>query len=183
MSCNSLTLKGYNASCDTSKGGIQEVYLIEYDQVSSVTVSATTAGTNTGATSDYITAIALSGTSKFKTYKFRKETASMTSNLTVDNANGLNYVATELTMLFTRMEAVKRLEVVNMSMGEVAAIVLDSNGHYWYLGYNEGVTASAGAGQTGQAKSDGNYYSVTLTDNSDEFPYEVDPSIISALLA
>ena len=52
-------------------------------------------------------------------------------------------------------------------------IVKDNNGVYWFLGYDEPVNATAGGGQTGQAKTDANQYTITLTDESHELPYEV----------
>ncbi len=61
-------------------------------------------------------------------------------------------------------------------------IVKDANGKLWYLGYNEPVTATAGTGQTGTAATDGNNYQITLTDQSDTYPYEVDEKALAAVI-
>ena len=106
----------------------------------------------------------------------------MTSTLNVDPANGVNYVSTDLVLLFTRMETTKRIEMAALAVNELAVIVKDANGKYWYLGYDEPVAASAGDGQTGTARGDGNRYSITLQDTSTSWPYEVDGSIIAGLL-
>ena len=70
-----------------------------------------------------------------------------------------------------------------IATGHYARIVKDANGKYWYLGKDEPVNASAGDGQTGTARSDANRYTITLQDQSKEMPYEVDPSIVDALVA
>jgi hypothetical protein len=67
-------------------------------------------------------------------------------------------------------------------MGDLAVIVKDANGKYWYLGKDEPVNASAGDGQTGTNRGDANRYTLTLQDNSLEMPYEVDATIIENLL-
>ena len=59
----------------------------------------------------------------------------------------------------------------------------DANGKYWFLGYEEFVSATAGTAETGVNRTDGNRYTITLTDYSSSYPYEVDPSIVDALVA
>ena len=71
------------------------------------------------------------------------------------------------------METVKRIEMEALAMNDLAVIVKDANGKYWYFGYDEPVSASAGDGQTGTARGDSNRYSITLQDNSDTWPYEI----------
>lgn len=158
-------------------GGIREVYIANHDDVTEKTVSE-----------DMITAITMaeggepSTKKKFKTYSFRKGTASMTSTLNVDATNGVNYVSTDLVLQFGKMETAKRVEIANLAIGEVDVIVKDANGKYWYLGYDEPVTASAGEGSTGTAATDANRYQITLQDQAQTFPYEVDPEIIAGLI-
>lgn len=106
-------------------------------------------------------------------YNFKKNTSSMTSTLNVDVANGVNYVSTELALQFNKMNTVKRIEMQGLAVNDMWVIVQDSNNTYFYLGYNEPVNASAGGGETGAVKTDGNKYTITLTDESDTWPYEV----------
>jgi hypothetical protein len=152
-------------------GGIVEAYIANYDDVTAKTV-----------TDGQVSAVTMATGKHFLRYTFRKGTGSMTSTLNVDAANGVNYVSTDLVLLFTRMETTKRIEMAALAVNELAVIVKDANGKYWYLGYDEPVAASAGDGQTGTARGDGNRYSITLQDTSASFPYEVDPTIIDGLL-
>ena len=81
------------------------------------------------------------------------------------------------------METKKRTELSNIDRGQFKAIVLDSNGKYWFLGYDNYVSASAVTGQTGAGLDDGNFYTLTLTDISAELPYEVKSDALADIIA
>lgn len=170
MACSQI-LAGIAMDCSTSMGGIKEVYIAPYAEVTEVTVSG-----------DMITTIATDNPQTFKKYEFRKQTGSMTSTLTVDDTTGVNYVSTELNLVFTKMETTKRIEIAALAVGQLAVIVKDSNNKYWYLGFNDYVSASAGSANSGTAKGDSNNYSITLKDESDSFPYEVAESVVDNIL-
>lgn len=163
MSCFSAQLTGIEGVCDTSRGGIVKVWIAAFDDVKSITKDQ----------NERVSAITLNSSAEFKPFSFRKNTGSMTSTLSVDATNGTSYVSTDLVLQFTKMEYKKRIEMNALTVSECAIIVKDSNGTYWYLGENEGVAATAGSGQTGQQKTDGNFYTVTLTDESDGYPCEI----------
>lgn len=174
--CGLYTLAGLAKTCEASKGGISDIYITAYENVTGVTVS-------TGSTDvDVITGISMSGSTKFMHYHVRKGACSMTETLNVDAANGTNYVSTELNLQFTRMEAQKRLELKAMALNECAVIVKDANGEYWYLGEENPVIANGGASQTGQAVGDGNFYAITLTDENSSYPKNIKPSAVEAVV-
>ena len=170
--CNQ-TLNGIILDCSNSLGGIKTIYIANYGDVTDVAVDET---------SGEITGITMASSATFKPYQFRKQTGSMTSTLTVDETAGVNYVSTELSLVFTKMETAKRLELSALSIGQLAVIVEDSNGKYWYLGKDDYVSATAGGGQTGTAKGDGNNYTLTLKDESDTYPYEVAKDAVEAVI-
>lgn len=170
MNCTSYTLSGLNAGCKDSVGGVAKIWLA--DQASQTWTVDTTTLT-----------IKPSSTSAFKVYNLRKGAASMTSTLTV-NDNAGNYFTTEVTINFLKMETSKRLEVMAMLMGQTSGIVKDNNGKYWAVGINNPLEGSAGTGETGTASSDANQYSVTISVDDAELPYEItDASTLSALEA
>ena len=173
MSCSQV-LNGIAADCQTNVGGVREVYIANYDDVSAVTLDET---------SNMIKTITMADTAKFKKYAFKKNTSSMTSTLNVDPANGVNFVQTDLTVVFAKQETVKRMEIAKLSLGELRVIVLDANGKYWFLGKEEFVSATSGTAETGTNRQDGNRYSIVLTDYSSSYPYEVDPTIVADLIA
>ena len=170
MACNQ-TLSGLVKDCSPSMGGITEVLLANREDVSDVTADA-----------GKVTEITMASSAKFKRYTFARNTGSMTSTYTIDQASGVRYVTTDLLLQFNRMETAKRVEISALAVNDLVAIVKDANGIYWYLGYDEPVNASAGDGQTGTARGDANRYTITLQDNSKEMPMEVDSTIIAALI-
>ena len=173
MACSQV-LNGIAADCQTNVGGVREVYIANYSDVTAIEVDET---------SNMIKTITMADTAKFKKYAFKKNTSSMTSTLNVDPANGVNFVQTDLSLVFAKQETVKRMEIAKLSLGELRVIVLDANGKYWFLGQEEFVSATAGTAETGVNRTDGNKYTITLTDYSSSYPYEVTPTIVADLIA
>lgn len=170
MSCTQ-TLSGLTKDCSPSMGGIVEVYIANFDDVSAITV-----------TTNVISAITMASSAKFKKYAFPKNTGSLTSTYNIDVASGTKFVTSDLLLQFNRMETTKRIELAALAVGDLAVICKDANGKYWYLGYDEPVNASAADGQTGTARSDANRYTITLQDNSKELPIEVSSSVIETVI-
>lgn len=171
MACN-VSLTGIAYDCGVNLSGIKRVLVADYNKVSGVTVAA-----------GEITAITMAASALFYEYIPAKNTGSLTKTLTKDESTGVKYYTNEAVMQFNRMETAKRTEIAALDGAQLAVIVEDMNGKFWYLGKDNWVSASAVTGQTGAAMDDGNFYTVTLTDTSAELPYEVDSDIIPALIA
>ena len=159
MACNSIRKFEYNP-CIANLGGIKSVYLAEYDDKAITVTKGQEGADDTYKLKEGITWVE---------YKMRKNVASMTSTLN-NSTDGASYVTTELALVFSRMDAAKRAAIQALALGEVMAVVEDSNGELWFLGKDAPLTATAGAGETGTAMSDANRYTLTLTDESKEFP-------------
>lgn len=168
--CNQ-TLAGITLDCSNNMGGIKTVYITNFGDVESVKMGE-----------DKITGITLTSGSKFKTYQFRKGTSSMNSELTADETNGLNFVTTTLNLVFTKMETAKRIEMSALSISQLAVIVLDSNGIYWYITPDDYASASAGTAETGTAKGDRNAYTLTLTTENTTYPIEIEASAVASII-
>ena len=160
MSCTQI-LNGIQVDCEPSMGGLKVVYIANSSDVTDFEV-----------TEGQITSITMASGKTFKTYSFRRNTASMTSTLSVDPANGTS-VATDVALSFLKQDTQKRIEISALSIGELVLIVQDANGRYWFLGKDMPVMASAGGAESGTAYTDGNRYTITLQDNSKDYPYEV----------
>jgi len=171
MSCIQ-TLSGLAKDCAANMGGIVEVMIANFADVTGVTI-----------TDGVVSAVTMAADAKFKKYSFAKNTGSLTSTYNIDAASGVKYVTSDLLLQFNRMETSKRVEITALSLGDLSVIVKDANGKYWYLGKDEPVNASAGDGQTGTARGDANRYTITLQDESLEMPYEVDETIIPSIVA
>jgi len=153
-------------------GGIVEALIANHADVSAVTETA-----------GKITAISMASSAKFHRYQLPRNTGSLSSNYTIDDTTGAKFVASDLVLQVNRMDTAKRIEISALAQGELAIIVKDANGAYWFLGKDAPVKASAGDGLTGTARADRNGYSITLQDNSLELPLEVDAEIVDDLVA
>lgn len=170
MSCT-VTLMGIALDCGTNLSGVKAIYLANDASVGNITVS-----------DEQITAIdASAGT--FYEYIPAKNTGSLTKTLTKDETTGVMYYTNEAVAQFNKMETKKRTELSNIDRGHFKAIVLDNNNKYWFLGYDNYVSASAVTGQTGAGLDDGNFYTLTLTDISAELPYEVKSEALTDIIA
>lgn len=170
MACN-VTLMGIALDCGTNLSGIKAIYLANDASV----------GTPVPDEGMIKTIDASAGT--FKKYTPAKNTGSLTKTLTKDESTGVMYYTNEAVAQFNKMETAKRTELANIGIGQFKAIVLDNNNKYWFLGYDNYVSATAVTGQTGAGLDEGNFYTLTLTDISRELPYEVDPTAIAAVVA
>lgn len=171
-SCANIKQFTYDA-CEGNIGGVKKVWVANYIDnavaYESDSSTASTAGVITGWTSG-------ASAATWYEYNFRKNTASMTSTLNV-NDNGSSYVSTELNMVFSRMAADKRAAMVALVLSDAMVIVEDCNGNKWFLGETNPVNVSAGTGETGTAKSDNNAYSITLLDDNDRFPRQLSENV------
>lgn len=159
------TLNGINVDCEPSMGGLKVVYIANYGDIESIDYG-------TGDNAGKVVGITMEQGQTFKGYYFRRNTASMTSTLSVDPANGTS-VATDVALSFLKQDTQKRIEISALSIGELAMIVVDANGRYWFLGKDMPVMASAGGAESGTAYTDGNRYTITLQDNSKDYPWEI----------
>lgn len=182
MAICTQTLGGISLDCTTSQGGIKSVWIADYSSVvpSVAKVDPDVIEYN-GNKDEYkkVTGFTEGSIDLFKKYEFRRGTASLTETHTADETTGNNFVTAELSLVFTKKDTAKRVEMAALSVGQLAVIVLDSNGKYWYMGIDDYVSASAGGSESGTAKSDRNAYTITLKTESNSYCYEVDPSVFT----
>ena len=162
MACNSYSLSGISLGCSDNIGGIKFV------DIAQVTGSTITATTNT---SNQITG--LTGVGEFKRFDFRKQSGNLESTTAISDAEGTVLVTSNLNLKFAKMETAKRTEIVALTFSNVVVKVTDQNGKVWFLGLDNPVTATAAGGATGTNFTDGNSYTITLTDLSKELPKEI----------
>lgn len=174
MACANISGITYDI-CANSIGGVKRIWLADYKDGCAIVDSGTS---GTSMISGFTSAVTIA--TDFKLFPIRKNTASFTSTVNINDEGG-NYISTELVMSFSRMETGKRLAMNALVLADAMAVVEDANGKYWFLGFDNPLGCTAGEGATGTAKSDGNRYSITLTDDSVEFPYEVDPALAASL--
>lgn len=172
MSCLG-TLKGINSSCEGNIGGIQRLYIADFDLINvtpdyangavSAITSATTAGT-------------------FYTYVLENEVGSATSTLT-KGSGGVHYYTHEINVQFSKMDPDKSLELQAISKGQVAAVTLDNNGNYWYYGADRYLSGEDTVAQSGQGFDDLNGYTSVLRGRSGYMPLALKGDALNAFKA
>ena len=168
MSCTLAS--GFTRDCSDSLGGIEEILISERDNVSSFTEA-----------SHEITAITQAATTNFYRYELKKESGSLTSTSTVDQAAGTSFYDNVAAFTINKLSAAKSNEIKLLMLARLAVIVKDNNSKYWALGFDQFAEGSSLIAQTGQAYGDPNQYQIEITDRS-QFPcYEVQASVVSGL--
>lgn len=168
-------LKGLpQSTCETNLAGIKKAYIANFENVSAVSVdfSAYT-----------VSSISMATGGKFYAYNFAKQTGSLTSTLTKDEANGVRYYLNVAHFQFNKMEAKKHLEMSALGADPTAVIILDNNGKYWFLGYDSYCSATDSVSQTGVSFDELNGYTLDLQQQSAYLPFEItDPSILTGII-
>lgn len=173
MSCTPITLTGINLDCG-NVGGLSAIYIADIADVSGVTIA-----------SGEVTGISMTASKKFRGFKFRRGNANFESTTSRDDAAGTSSVQTVTTAAFNKMETAKRTEMEALSQGNTYIIALDANGLYWLIGYSPvmentynygSVNASSGANM-----ADSNQYSLTLTADTPELPFQIAAEFVTDL--
>lgn len=149
MSCNLAA--GIQLGCRDNAGGVNKVWITDYDNILSVTK-------NSG---DTITAI--SGSGVFYSFELIRTTSELTETVNASLENGTVFYTQELTMFFAKLEQYKRNIIKTLAQSFRLAVVFeDNNGSYFLLGEEYGMFVSAGSNVTGLALGDRQGYNLTL---------------------
>lgn len=168
MACT--TLEDIEKGCLNNIGGITAVYINDMDNITSVTENTTTW---------MVTAI--TQTARFQTIEFKRNVGNYTEDGAIDLLNGSSFVTQTINLMLHRREAAisRKIKIMGEGQRDLAVIVKDANGLYWY--FPNAQVSATGEG-SGTAKADGSKYSVTLLAENEFLAKEVDSTIIAALL-
>lgn len=164
------TFSGIARDCDANVGGIKRVWIACYDAVTTKTV-----------TNNQISAIKFEEDA-FHEFQFRKQTGSVTQSFQLGD-NGSAYYEQTITLVFSKQETEKRIEINSLAISDLVVIIEDNNGKYWYFGFDNPVTLSANEAETGTAFSDFNGYTVTLLGTDWQLAYEVVEAAMTPIIA
>lgn len=170
MECDLLT-GGIAKGCDNNIGGIQKLYLANFGDVLSETVS-----------DGNVTAISMASGAVFYEFAFNKNTSSATENTSNDQVNGTRINTQTINLVIARRDRSKRNAIELLTRSLTKAIVLDQNGIYWLYGFQNGLDVPEVADTTGVAKADLNGYTITLIGEEPVKAYTVDSSIIAGII-
>jgi hypothetical protein len=117
---------------------------------------------------------------EFVAFEFRRNTGSYTEELQNDFVNGSQFYLQTINLMFHRREAAKSksLKILGEGQRDLAIVVGDANGKFWYF---PNAQLSAVTEGSGQAKADGSKYAVSFVAENEFLAYEVDSSLIPGL--
>lgn len=172
MSCSNLTA-GFTLDCNDSQGGIEKLFIAN-GPVSSITEA-----------NGVVTAINVGGSAlvpaDFFVFLTPRQTSSLTETQTPSQENGTVTYDQALTMVFNKMEAAKRNQLLLMAEATSMVVVAkDNNGKYWSIGLERGAFMTSGTATSGVAYGDRNGYEVVVSGMEKAPIYEVTGSIVEA---
>lgn len=170
MACSNLTA-GFTLDCNDSNGGIDKIFIAN-GPVQSITESA-----------GVVTAITVGGAaltpSDFFAFEVPRQTSSFTETVNASQENGTVFYDQALTMVFNKMEAAKRNQILLMAEATSMVVVFkDNNGKYFSVGLEKGAYTTAGSSVSGTAYGDRNGYEITISGTEAAPSYEVTGSIV-----
>jgi hypothetical protein len=170
MACSTLT--SILKSCDNNIGGITSIYINDQDNVDANEIVIDSQWTIT----DFGTLAV-----PFVPFEFRRNTGMYTEEAAIDLVNGSSFITQTVTLIFHRREASKSkaIKILGEGQRDLALIVGDANGKYWYFPKAQLTAVAEGSGT---AKADGSKYSITFVAENENLAYEVVPSLIPDLI-
>ena len=170
MACSAIN-SGVFDLCNDSTGGIEKIF-IGNGPVESITETA-----------GVITAITVGGvpmtSSDFYVFETPRQVSSLTETTTVSQENGTLYFDQQLTMVFNKLDADKRNQLLLLAQATSLVIVAkDGNGKYWSVGIEKGGFMVSGSATSGTAYADRNGYELVLGGLESSPMYEVTSTIV-----
>lgn len=169
MSC--AITSGYTIDCRDAVGGIDAVFFIEYDGVSSMTDA-----------SGVVTAITKATGKRF--WKFEvptQSTANATSNPVGSTENGTLFFEQTITFPVNKRDATTRNIVTELAKNRVIAVTKDKDGSYRMYFKDYGGYLGQSTGQTGAAAGDANGYVLNFEGQEKNDFYIVQANVAAAL--
>jgi hypothetical protein len=150
MSC--VLTGGYTLGCRDNIGGVQTVYIGEYNG-DDLTYSFTA--------SNVIDAFA-GATVSFYTFEQEIETGSYTENGVFSTENGTSFYEETLSITLHRLDATLRNQILVLGQGKWRVIIKDQRGVYHLMGKQNPVRVSASTPGVGKAYGDLNGAVITF---------------------
>jgi hypothetical protein len=171
MACVSFS-GGIAKNCENNVGGLTKLYLTDLDNIVSYTQA-----------NGIVSAITMASASNFYEFEFNRNSATFTEDLVKSVEAGSALFEQTVTVTIPRREVAKRNTLALLTQRDLAVIIKDSNGLFWYPGMTEGVYLSESTSTSGTAKADGSNYVLTLKGFEADRAPGVTASIVNGLVA
>ncbi len=160
----------YNLDCRGNFGGVKKSYVIEFENIAGITLTA-----------GVITTITKVATKFFRTYNLVAHTAEAEDVVTRSADAGTSSSKQSIKFPINKMTTAVRNELILMGQNLLVWVVVDNNGTGWLYGYEFGLTMSSASAKTGKTLADKNGYDLVFEGVEKTFAYEVDAATLAAL--
>jgi len=168
MAC-ALT-QGRAIDCRNSTGGVEEILIANFGDITIDTVAA-----------GVITALTQAGATSFYRYSLEKENGSLVETHTGSLENGTNVYDSVLDFNTKNLTASESEELTLLDQARLFVIVKDMNGSYWTVGAYHAADKLSGTSVTGAAFGDLSGYTYSISSKESVRMLEVDSTVIAGL--
>ena len=168
MAC-ALT-QGRAIDCRNSTGGISEILIANFGDITIGTVAA-----------GVITALTQTAATNFYRYSLEKENGSLIETHTGSLENGTNFYDSVLDFNTKNLTAAENEELTLLDQAQLFVIVKDMNDKYWTVGAYYAADKLTGTAVTGAAFGDHNGYTYSISSKEAKRMLEVDSTVIAGL--
>lgn len=168
MPCN-LT-QGYNLDCRFNFGGVKEIYVIEFENVSAITEVA-----------GVVTVITKVATKTFKKYNLIAHTAEADEAFAGSREMGTLSNKQTIKFPINKMTTAVRNELMLLAQNRLIFVYVDENGTGWMYGREYGLMADTFAAKTGKVLADRNGYELSFSGDEKNLAYEVNATALGTL--
>jgi hypothetical protein len=168
MAC-ALT-QGRAIDCRNSTGGVEEILIANFGDITIDTVAA-----------GVITALTQAGATSFYRYSLEKENGSLVETHTGSLENGTNVYDSVLDFNTKNLTASESEELTLLDQARLFVIVKDMNGKWWSVGSYHAADKLSGTSVTGAAFGDLNGYTYSISAKESVRMLEVDSTVIAGL--
>ena len=151
-------------------GGIKNAYVIEFANVSGITVAA-----------GVVTGITKVVGKFFRKYEMPRGVASAESPVQANEANGSVYFNHSVKVAVNNLNSQLRNEIILLAKNRLMVAVEDANGKFWLFGRNIGLFVSTATLGTGTNPADRNGADIEFTGAEPEPMIEIDSATAGLL--
>jgi hypothetical protein len=160
----------YSFGCDVGTGGTKECYIIEIENISTITESSGT-----------LTAITKVAGKVFRKYQLVLETSNFEETITGNRQNGTIFYDQKGTIIINKQQVAIRNEIILLAKNNLVIVIKDNNDTYRLYGRQYGLRLQEGNAATGTAWGDRNGYTLTFTGKEPEPAPFVDSATAATL--
>jgi len=169
MATSCALTQDYSFGCDVGAGGTKECYLIELENILSLTESSGT-----------ITAITKVTGKQFRKYALVLDTAAFDETITGNRQNGTLFYAQKGSVIINKQQVAMRNEIMLLAKNNLVIVIRDQNFTNRLYGRVNGLRLAAGSAATGTTLADRNGYTLDFTGNEPELsPFLTDAAVLT----